>query len=78
MLDNPDWAPIFAPTGRFLRRGEKIRRPNYAKTLRTIAENGPEAFYTVRIFFFVYQATDRTRAQLRIIFLRKSEPQGES
>ncbi|KIM30662.1 hypothetical protein M408DRAFT_289096 [Serendipita vermifera MAFF 305830] len=46
MLNNTDWSSIFAPNGRLARAGEKIKRTNYARTLRTIAENGPEAFYT--------------------------------
>jgi gamma-glutamyltranspeptidase/glutathione hydrolase/leukotriene-C4 hydrolase len=48
MLNNPDWAPIFAPNGRLARKGEKIRRTNYARTLKSIADNGPDAFYVVR------------------------------
>jgi gamma-glutamyltranspeptidase / glutathione hydrolase / leukotriene-C4 hydrolase len=48
MLDSPDWAPIFAPNGRLARWGEKIKRTNYARTLKTIADNGPDAFYVVR------------------------------
>jgi gamma-glutamyltranspeptidase / glutathione hydrolase / leukotriene-C4 hydrolase len=48
MLGDPDWAPIFAPDGYLARRGDDIERFNYSRTLRTIAEHGPDAFYTVR------------------------------
>lgn len=49
MLENPDWASIFAPSGKLARMGEKIKRTNYANTLRMIADDGPEAFYSVRL-----------------------------
>ncbi|KAH9895138.1 gamma-glutamyltranspeptidase [Cubamyces lactineus] len=45
MLNHPDWKPIFAPEGRLLQTGETIRRTNLSRTLATIAEEGPEAFY---------------------------------
>lgn len=47
MLTDPDWAPIFAPDGYLAQRGDHIERINYAKTLKTIAVEGPDAFYTV-------------------------------
>lgn len=37
MLKNPEWSAIFAPTGKFLRQGEVIRRTNLSLTLATIA-----------------------------------------
>ena len=45
MLNEPDWRAIFAPEGRLLREGEIIRRTNLSRTLETIAEEGPGAFY---------------------------------
>lgn len=45
MLDNSDWSDIFAPEGRFLKEGEIIRRTNLSRTLATIAQDGPDAFY---------------------------------
>ena len=45
MLNEPDWSAIFAPSGRLLREGETIRRQNLSRTLYTIAEQGPDAFY---------------------------------
>ena len=45
MLNHPDWKPIFAPEGRLLQPGETIRRTNLSRTLATIAEEGPQAFY---------------------------------
>ena len=49
MLGDDDWKAIFAPHGRLLREGEIIRRTNYSRTLSAIAEQGAEAFYSVRI-----------------------------
>lgn len=48
MLNHPDWSNIFAPQGVFLKEGELIRRTNYSRTLAQIAEEGADAFYTVR------------------------------
>ena len=48
MLENPDWRSVFAPNGELLREGDLIRRTNYSRTLHTIAEQGAEAFYSVR------------------------------
>lgn len=45
MLKNPAWSAIFAPTGKFLRQGEVIRRTNLSLTLATIANKGAGAFY---------------------------------
>jgi gamma-glutamyltranspeptidase len=55
MLDDPDWASIFAPEGRLAEEGERIQRANYSSTLRRIAEEGPEAFYKVK--YHVYGIT---------------------
>lgn len=38
------YAPLFAD-GQVLEVGARYRRPEYARTLRIIAENGTEAFY---------------------------------
>jgi len=48
MLKNPDWSPIFAPSGRLLKEGERISNPNLSRTLSTISKKGANAFYTVR------------------------------
>jgi len=48
MLENPDWSAIFSPNGVLLREGDVIRRKNYSRTLQAIADQGAEAFYTVR------------------------------
>ena len=41
----PATAKILCPEGRPLMRGETLRMKDYAKTLRRIAEDGPDAFY---------------------------------
>ncbi|KAG9023667.1 hypothetical protein FS842_005671, partial [Serendipita sp. 407] len=45
MLNNSDWAAVFAPHGYLAQRGDRIQRTNYSRTLRAIAEEGPDAFY---------------------------------
>jgi len=47
MVNDPDWAPIFAPKGILAREGDYISRKAYSKTLAAIARDGPDAFYYV-------------------------------
>jgi gamma-glutamyltranspeptidase/glutathione hydrolase len=46
LVTDPNWALDFAPHGKILARGERITRKRYANTLETIANDGPDAFYT--------------------------------
>lgn len=46
MIGKKEWEEIFAPHGRLLTKGQTIKRPAYARTLRTLAEKGADAFYT--------------------------------
>jgi gamma-glutamyltranspeptidase/glutathione hydrolase len=41
----PGWKAVFAPNGTAIKEGEKFRQPALARTLATIAERGPRAFY---------------------------------
>ncbi|KAE8146225.1 gamma-glutamyltranspeptidase-domain-containing protein [Aspergillus avenaceus] len=43
---NPTWAIDFAPNGTRLGLGDHITFPRLANTLETIANNGPDAFYS--------------------------------
>ena len=45
LRDAPTSAEVFAPGGVWLKPGELRRNPNLAKTYRTIAEQGRDAFY---------------------------------
>ncbi|PWN29763.1 gamma-glutamyltranspeptidase [Jaminaea rosea] len=47
MPEKKEWADIFldAETGGFLKEGDTIRRPAYARTLEAIAQHGAQAFY---------------------------------
>jgi len=47
MKDKPEWKKMFMRKGKFLVEGDKIYRPALAKTLRTIAKHGADAFYKV-------------------------------
>jgi gamma-glutamyltranspeptidase / glutathione hydrolase len=45
LFSHPASAAVFAPNGRPLREGEICRNPDYAQTLRKLAQDGPDAFY---------------------------------
>jgi gamma-glutamyltranspeptidase / glutathione hydrolase len=49
LVDDPSWAIDFAPTGTRVALGDIITRKRYADTLETIANEGPDAFYTGKI-----------------------------
>lgn len=42
----PDIARLYAPDGKPLTEGQRIRNPALAKLLRKLADDGPDAFYT--------------------------------
>lgn len=46
LTEDPTWAIDFAPNGYRVKLGETITRRRYADTLETIANHGPDAFYT--------------------------------
>lgn len=46
LVKDPTWAIDFAPKGHLLKLNDTITRRRYADTLETIAERGPDAFYT--------------------------------
>ncbi len=45
VLGDPGASEVFAPAGRILREGERLRNPALAQTLRLIARDGRTAFY---------------------------------
>ncbi len=49
LVEDPAWAVDFAPNGTRIGLGDVITRKRYAETLETIANEGPDAFYTGRI-----------------------------
>ncbi|KAJ0418095.1 gamma-glutamyltranspeptidase-domain-containing protein [Aspergillus carlsbadensis] len=46
LVNDPSWAVDFAPHGTRVKLGDTITRARYADALETIAEHGPDAFYT--------------------------------
>lgn len=78
MVDDPDWAPIFAPNGYLARRGDRIQRLNYSKTLRAIAEEGPDAFYMVCMVCGLFTTVDHPhpcRDPSLIVLSKRFKPQ---
>ncbi|CAO3608955.1 unnamed protein product [Cunninghamella echinulata] len=49
ILESAEWSDIFAPNGKIAQIGDIIKRPAYANTLETIANEGPDAFYSGKI-----------------------------
>lgn len=47
--ENAAWRTVFAPGGQTLKKGEILRQPALARSLRSIAARGAEAFYTGEI-----------------------------
>lgn len=47
--ENPGSAEYFYPNGEPLQAGDLLRNPEYATTLRRVADEGPSAFYTGEI-----------------------------
>ena len=46
LVNNPTWALDFAPNGTLVKLNDTITRKRYADTLETIANDGPDSFYT--------------------------------
>lgn len=46
LTEDPSWAIDFAPNGTLVKLGDTMSRKRYGDTLATIAEEGPDAFYT--------------------------------
>lgn len=45
LLNLKEWTEVFAPNGTLAKVGDIIKRPTFATTLKTIAIEGPNAFY---------------------------------
>jgi gamma-glutamyltranspeptidase/glutathione hydrolase/leukotriene-C4 hydrolase len=57
ILQDPEFAKVFAPNGKLAIEGELIKRPNLADTLEIIANEGPDAFYEGVIAASIVNAT---------------------
>lgn len=64
LSEDPNWAMDFAPHGRRVRLNETITRRRYANTLETIAEQGPDAFYTGPIAETMIAATQASNGTM--------------
>lgn len=57
ILQEPEFAKVFAPSGKLAVEGELIKRPTLADTLEIIANEGPDAFYEGVIAASIVNAT---------------------
>jgi gamma-glutamyltranspeptidase/glutathione hydrolase len=70
LSQNPTWAIDFAPNGTRLGLGDIITRRRYADTLETIANAGPDAFYTGPIAETMIQALQAANGTMTLEDLR--------
>ncbi|KAF7591309.1 hypothetical protein BBP40_001685 [Aspergillus hancockii] len=70
LSQNPTWAIDFAPNGTRLGLGDIITRRRYADTLETIANHGPDAFYTGPIAETMIQALQAANGTMTLEDLR--------
>ncbi|KAH8592064.1 gamma-glutamyltranspeptidase-like protein [Bisporella sp. PMI_857] len=70
-VNDPNWALDFAPNGTLVGFGDTITRKRYANLLETVAENGPNAFYTGPVAGSIIQALRRANGSMTIQDLEK-------
>jgi gamma-glutamyltranspeptidase/glutathione hydrolase len=73
LVTDPSWAQDFAPHGTVLGLGDTLYRKRYADTLETIANEGPEAFYTGRIAETMIDAVRATNGIMTLEDLQNYE-----
>ena len=66
LVEDPSFAIDFAPNGTLKGLNETITRKRYADTLETIAEHGPDAFYTGPIANATVQALKATNGTMTL------------
>ncbi len=66
LSQDPSWALDFAPNGTRVGLGDTITRKRYADTLETIANGGPEAFYTGYIAETMIDALQRANGTMTL------------
>ncbi|KAL3440011.1 gamma-glutamyltranspeptidase-domain-containing protein [Aspergillus insuetus] len=71
LVNDPSWAVDFAPHGTRVKLGDTITRARYAATLETIAEQGPDAFYTGLIAESMIHALQAKNGTMTLEDLRK-------
>ena len=70
LVDDPNWALDFAPSGERLKLNETITRKRYADTLETIGEKGPDVFYEGPMANTTIQALQKENGTMTLDDLR--------
>jgi gamma-glutamyltranspeptidase/glutathione hydrolase len=73
--DFPAWQATFCPAGRPPEPGERVRLPDHAVTLRTIAETEGEAFYRGALAERIVAESDATGGRFRMEDLAGQAPE---
>ncbi|KAI1376897.1 gamma-glutamyltransferase 1 [Hypoxylon crocopeplum] len=60
LVQDPSWAVDFAPNGTRLHEGDLLTRKRYGELLQSIANDGPDAFYTGKSAAAIVQALKAT------------------
>jgi gamma-glutamyltranspeptidase len=72
------WAEVFAPGGRALAAGDRLRQPALARTLRAIAQDGAGAFYDGEVAARIVDALAVAGGHLTLEDLRGFLPETEA
>ncbi|KAL3439004.1 nucleophile aminohydrolase [Aspergillus tetrazonus] len=70
LVNDPSFAVDFAPNGKRVKLGDTITRKRYAKTLETIAAEGPDAFYSGPIAEYTIKALQAANGTMTLEDLR--------
>ncbi|CBF75434.1 gamma-glutamyltransferase [Aspergillus nidulans FGSC A4] len=70
LVNDPSFAVDFAPNGERVKLGDTITRKRYAKTLETIAAEGPDAFYSGPIAEYTIKALQAANGTMTLEDLR--------
>ncbi|CAO3624307.1 unnamed protein product [Cunninghamella blakesleeana] len=74
ILEKPEWSSVYAPNKTLAKIGDVVKRPTYAKTLETIANEGAEAFYTGKIAKSIIKTIKENNGIMTLNDLKEYQP----